>query len=59
MIMYGEFDIYNNEYNSIYSRFEQSNNLIIKNAGHLPWIQNSVVFYSELDNFYKESSNEK
>jgi len=58
-IIYGELDIYNDKYEGIYNRFEQSTNIIIKDSGHLPWIHNSVAFYSELESFYKEIFNEK
>jgi len=58
-LIYGEFDIYNDEYESIDNRFEQSSNIIIKDSGHLPWIQNSLIFYTELEDYYKEILNEK
>ena len=59
MIIYGESDIYEDKYDSIYYRYSQSQNIILKDSGHLPWLQSDKEFYNILENFYGELNNEK
>jgi len=56
-ILYGERDIYGEDYDIIFNRFNHSNNVILSNSGHLPWIQNKSAYFDILSNFYENGTN--
>jgi len=54
LILYGGNDIHGSDYKNIYERFDNSNIIILKKSGYLPWLQNGTEYYSIIDKFYRE-----
>jgi proline iminopeptidase len=55
-ILYGEKDICEHVYDTIFSRFNNSKHIVLSNSGRLPWIQNKNEYFDILSDFYGNKS---
>ena len=52
LILFGERDIYGETREKLLKRFPDAQKIILKNSGHLPWLENPAEFENILRDFY-------
>jgi proline iminopeptidase len=51
-ILFGSEDIYGATAERLFARYPEARHVVLKNTGHLPWLQNPEAFRSELCAFF-------
>jgi proline iminopeptidase len=52
LILFGTDDIYGVTAERLFERYPEARHVVLKNTGHLPWLQSPEVFRSELCTFF-------
>ena len=52
LILFGSDDIYGATAQRLLARYPEARHVVLKNTGHLPWLQNPEAFRSELCAFF-------
>jgi proline iminopeptidase len=52
LILFGSDDIYGATAERLFARYPEARHVVLKNTGHLPWLQNPEAFRSELCAFF-------
>jgi proline iminopeptidase len=52
LILFGSDDIYGATAQRLFARYPDARHVVLKNSGHLPWVQNPEAFCSELCAFF-------
>ena len=54
MVLFGDHDIYGDTTDRLFARFPHSRHVVLREAGHVPWLQNRKAFAAELAGFFDD-----